>query len=103
MENLDHQAWRSGTQADDAHIIDVRTEPEWQDGIIPNAQLLDIYRAEEFMAALEGLDKSKSYYLYCRSGARSGQACMIMQSRGFEKVYNLSGGVLEWYGELVDP
>jgi rhodanese-related sulfurtransferase len=48
---------------------------------------------------LEALDKSKNYYVYCRSGNRSGQACAIMQSVGFETAHNLVGGFMEWTGD----
>ena len=37
------------------------------------------------------LDKDKTYYLYCRSGNRSGQAARIMKSKGFDNVYNVGG------------
>ena len=47
------------------------------------------------------LDVSKSYYIYCRSGNRSNQACAVMQQLGFEKTYNLLGGFNEWEGEVV--
>ncbi|NNK81293.1 MAG: rhodanese-like domain-containing protein [Flavobacteriales bacterium] len=103
MENLDQEEWQQGSDAKDAVIIDVRSAEECEEGIVKGAQILDIYRADEFMKALESLDKSKEYYLYCRSGNRSGQACMIMESRGFTKTYNLSGGILEWEEELVEP
>ena len=53
------------------------------------------------MDNLEALDKSKNYYVYCRSGARSAKACEIMNSIGFENAYNLLGGFLEWDGEVV--
>jgi rhodanese-related sulfurtransferase len=33
---------------------------------------------------------------YCRSGARSAQACAYLMSRGYEQVLNLRGGVLDW-------
>jgi rhodanese-related sulfurtransferase len=62
--------------------------------------MLDIFRPDEFMSALKDLDKSKAYYLYCRSGNRSGQACTIMESQGFSRTFNLNGGMLEWEGEL---
>ena len=50
---------------------------------------------------LDKLDKSKHYYLYCRSGNRSGQACALMNARGFSAAYNLMGGMIEWEGEVT--
>jgi len=49
------------------------------------------------------LDKTKKYYVYCRSGGRSGQACNIMQQMGFGNTYNLIGGIMEWEGPIVMP
>lgn len=40
--------------------------------------------------------KEKEVICYCRSGNRSGQACMILDTLGFTKTKNLSGGMLEW-------
>jgi rhodanese-related sulfurtransferase len=34
--------------------------------------------------------------VYCRSGGRSGQAAMILETMGFSNVKNLTGGVLAW-------
>jgi rhodanese-related sulfurtransferase len=49
------------------------------------------------------LDKSKNYYVYCRSGARSEQACHLMSQMGFENTFNLLGGIMQWQGEVVSP
>lgn len=40
--------------------------------------------------------KSTEIICYCRSGNRSGQACLLLESMGFENVKNLTGGMLEW-------
>ena len=40
--------------------------------------------------------KNDEIIVYCRSGNRSGQACLIMESAGFTNVRNLTGGMLEW-------
>ena len=40
--------------------------------------------------------KNKEIILYCRSGNRSGQACLILDSLGFEHTFNLQGGMLAW-------
>jgi rhodanese-related sulfurtransferase len=51
------------------------------------------------MEAAKQMDTSKNYYVYCRSGARSAQACAILNTLGFKKTYNLMGGFMEWRGE----
>ena len=101
MEDLTQKVWVEQLENDDnAAIMDVRTAAEVSYGKIPNSIHLDFYRGQEFIAELEKLDKSKNYYLYCRSGQRSGQACRMMEQLGFENAYNLMGGMLQWEGEV---
>src|SRR6187397_2786490 len=40
--------------------------------------------------------KNDEIIIYCRSGNRSGQACLILETIGFTNVKNLTGGMLEW-------
>ena len=100
--NLTQEDWVSQFEADEnAVILDVRTEAEYNEGSIPNAINMDIYEGQVFMENLETLDKSKNYYVYCRSGARSAKACEVMNNLGFDNAFNLLGGFLEWDGEVV--
>lgn len=103
MADLTQEDWRKQLESDpDAVILDVRTDEEMEEGYIPGAIQIDIYRGQGFLDEVEKLDKSKSYYVYCRSGNRSGQACTLMQGKGFERTYNLVGGMLEWDGEVAE-
>lgn len=100
MADLSQEAWASQLAEDPKSVIlDVRTAGEVSEGIIPGAIHLDIFMGQGFLDGLEALDKSKNYYVYCRSGNRSGQACAIMNSVGFETTHNLIGGFMEWTGE----
>ena len=102
--NLKQEDWVSQLEADtNAVILDVRTEEEWNDGIIPNAINIDIYKGQGFIYAVEELDKSKNYYVYCKAGGRSEQACNIMNQLGFENTYNLVGGMMQWRGDVAKP
>lgn len=102
--NLEQQDWVSQFEGDDnAVILDVRTEDEWNDGIIENAINIDIHQGQVFIDAIEALDKNKNYYVYCRSGARSAKACEIMNELGIKNAYNLTGGILAWSGDVVAP
>jgi len=54
-----------------------------------------------FFDKIRNLDKSISYFVYCRSGRRSLEACYMMYEFGFNDVYNLKNGILGWKGEIV--
>ncbi|WP_299529281.1 rhodanese-like domain-containing protein [Ulvibacterium sp.] len=101
--DLSQEEWEEQLENDDnAFILDVRTPEEVDEGYIPNAVNIDIYLGQEFVDELEKLDKEKNYYVYCRSGNRSRQACAIMNSIGIKNAYNLEGGILEWEGDLIE-
>jgi len=100
MADLSQEAWASLLKEDTQSVVlDVRTLDEVSEGVIPGAIHLDIFMGQGFLDGLEKLDKSKNYFVYCRSGNRSGQACAIMQSVGFETAHNLVGGFMEWTGD----
>jgi len=83
---------------ENAFLLDVRSEEEYEDSHIPNSKLLNIRNPQSFMDGLQNLDKSKNYYVYCHSGVRSVQACEIMKTFEFKNLYNLLGGISEWTG-----
>ncbi|TYB75730.1 rhodanese-like domain-containing protein [Bizionia myxarmorum] len=102
MADLTQKAWREQLEQDSqAIILDVRTDEEVSEGMIPNAIQMDIYDAPAFMSSIQELDKTKAYYVYCRSGARSAQACSIMNQLGIANTYNLEGGFTDWTGDVV--
>ena len=93
MYNISKEEWKKRISEDDnAVILDVRTPEEWAEGVIPNTLKINIM-ASDFMEKANELDKSKSYYVYCRSGGRSGQACNVLESLGCVAAFNLIGGV----------
>ncbi len=103
MNELAPDAWAElQEQTSESVILDVRTAEEFESGYIKGALNMDIRGGADFLASIESLDKSKSYFVYCRSGARSGQACQLMSQMGFSAVYNLDGGVLAWEGDLEE-
>lgn len=100
MKELTQKEWQEKLDKDsNAVILDVRTEEEVEEGYIPNSKNIDIYKGQGFINEVEKLDKSKHYYIYCRSGKRSSQACTLLDQMGFEETYNLLGGFSEWDGE----
>ncbi len=75
----------------DAILLDVRTPAEFSSGTLSGALNMDIMTFN-FAQKVEKLDKTKTYFVFCRSGNRSGQACKIMHKMGFD-VRNLNGGI----------
>jgi rhodanese-related sulfurtransferase len=81
-------------------ILDVRHKHEFDEQKIPNAMNMDVLHPN-FKDKIAQLDKNKSYYVYCRSGARSAKACGIMADLGFTNVHNLKGGIMAYTGKTV--
>ena len=103
MTDLTSSEWQAQIAQDtEAVILDVRTQEEVDEGYIPNSLHMDIYEPAAFMDAVNALDKEKNYYIYCRSGGRSAQACAILHSVGIQTTYNLVGGISDWDGEIAN-
>jgi len=103
MADLSQEEWTKQLEEDNNSVVlDVRTQDEVDLGIIPNAIHIDIHKGQGFIDDIEKLDKTKTYFVYCRSGARSGQACSIMNQIGFENAFNLMGGFNDWQGEIAN-
>lgn len=78
-----------------ATIIDVRTESEYNEGHIEDAILLTLDTINESTA--KNKIKNKDFYVivYCKSGGRSNQAQELLTSLGYTNVYNL-GSISNW-------
>lgn len=83
--------WKQKIEEEPGIIIDVRTQNEFDQGHLANVDLHYDFNSGEFGEKVDELDKNKTYYLYCRTGNRSGQAAQIMKNQGFEKVHNIGG------------
>ena len=74
---------------EDAVVVDVRESAEFVGGHIPLPQL------DQRLPELEKF-KGRSIIVNCASGNRSSSACGRLRRAGFEKVFNLSGGIAAW-------
>jgi rhodanese-related sulfurtransferase len=102
MQNLTNKEWTEAVSKDESSVvIDVRTDDEVAEGIIEKAMQLDIHQPQAFMEGLNDLDKNKNYYVYCRAGSRSSQACQIMEQLGFQNTFNLTDGFSNWDGPVA--
>lgn len=76
-------------------LLDIRTPEEFLAGHLKNAINIDYY-ASDFQNQLGKLDKAQTYLVYCRSGSRSSTAIQMMKTLGFQRVYELEGGINSW-------
>ncbi len=95
VTNLNVSEFANVLATEDVVILDVRTPAEFADGHIADSINIDA-QSGNFAAEIEGLDKTKTYAVYCRSGNRSGTATQIMAEAGFSKLYNMNGGTIDW-------
>jgi len=79
----------------DVQIVDVREPDEFNGplGHVPGAKLVPL---GGLVANANQLSKEKPIVTVCRSGARSAQATVLLGKAGFDRVANLSGGMLRW-------
>ncbi|WP_298264825.1 rhodanese-like domain-containing protein [uncultured Lutibacter sp.] len=76
-------------------IIDIRTPNEFLEGHIDGAVNIN-YFDKNFLDEISKLDKTKPIFMYCRSGNRTSSASKKISKLGFEQVYDLQGGILNW-------
>ncbi|MCH6234276.1 rhodanese-like domain-containing protein [Cognataquiflexum rubidum] len=105
VEEVDAVTFKNLLASGNGIVLDVRTPEEVAQGIIPDAYVIDIYQSG-FEEKLQSLPKDKEVYVYCAVGGRSRQAADVLLNNGFTKVYNLSGGIVDWRRngfEVVKP
>lgn len=96
IDTLAPQAFIKQAKADTtAIILDVRTPGEYKEEHLAGARQLDFLNTSVFDAGIKQLDNTHTYYVYCRSGKRSHNACIKMKKQGF-KVFDMEGGILNW-------
>ena len=83
--------WVSETK--DLVLIDVGSPGDFAEGHVPGSISLP---GASFKEKSKDLSKGKTYILICPTGSRSARAVNLMIEQGFEKVYNLKGGITDW-------
>ena len=76
-------------------VIDIRSPREFQQNHIEGAININYYDSD-FLDKISKFDKAKPIFIYCLSGSRSSSASRKLARSGFEKVYDLEGGVISW-------
>jgi len=86
-------------EGEDIQLLDVRSQAEFAQGIIEGGEFVPLHTIP---LKMNDLSKDKTIVFYCRSGARSAQACAyVSQNTGVEAL-NLRGGIISWYQSGYD-
>jgi sulfur-carrier protein adenylyltransferase/sulfurtransferase len=88
-------------RGDPLTVIDVREPFEWEIGNLApqGARLIPLGQLEDRVGEI---DPAEEVVVHCRSGKRSADAVRLLQEHGFERAWNLEGGILAW-SDRVDP
>jgi rhodanese-related sulfurtransferase len=82
---------------EDAVVLDVRTDGEFNQGHIVNAVHVPQKSVPESLGKLEKY-RARPIITACRTGQLAATAGNTLRKNGFERVYNLQGGLLAWEG-----
>ena len=96
FEILKYSDFKNKIESDDVILIDVRTPMEYSQGHIQGSVNVDFKEEKDFQNYFKNLDKSETIFLYCRSGNRSKKSAEKLIDLGFNKIYDLDGGFIEW-------
>lgn len=98
VRSVSAQTFNREISDNDVEIVDVRTPEEYAEGYIGGAINIDVQSPDFSKEAAMALDRTKTIYVYCRSGKRSLKAAEELMKLGY-KVVNLKGGIMEWTGD----
>ncbi len=96
MQNISVEQLKTRLDAGEKiHLIDVREDAERAEYNI-GGEHFRLRRIQDM--AIEEIEhlKDEEVICYCRSGNRSGMACLMLEHLGFKNTANLTGGMLEW-------
>lgn len=92
---IDVATFSTAISKENVQLIDVRTEEEWQEGHLKNAQRFEINNPN-WDEQIATLDKTKPVYVYCAKGVRSARSAKQLKKAGFTEIYDLDGGIIAW-------
>ena len=93
INEVDVDELHSLISSDDVVLVDVRSHAEVAQGSIPGASHLPLHLLP---LQLNQLPSDKKVVFYCRTGARSAQACLYAANQGSDNTINLRGGIVAW-------
>ena len=84
-------------RGDDLLVIDVREPAEWAVARIDGARLIPLATLPD---ASPTLDRSRELVVHCHHGVRSAAAVRYLRAEGFDRIWNLAGGIARWSADV---
>lgn len=100
--HLPPQQWHEAMQDPDTIVLDTRNDYEVEIGKFKKAIDFKLEEFNEFPERLResGISKDKRVLIYCTGGIRCEKAILEMQHQGYNKVFQLEGGILNYLKEM---
>ena len=104
-EYIPPEDWNQLIADEEVMVLDTRNTYEHSIGSFKNAIQPETTNFREFPAWLDrvqasGLDKNKKVAMFCTGGIRCEKASSLMRSKGFENIYHLQGGILNYLEKI---
>ena len=94
IEEIDATELKARLASDEKiRLIDVRSDLEYKQGIIEGGEFMPLHTVP---LKVDEISDDVTNIIYCRSGQRSGQACMFLAEQAGIKAINLRGGIISW-------
>ena len=94
ITNISVEEVKNKFKDNNVQFIDVRTPGEYKGNHRPPFKNIPL---SNLSGKLDKLDQDKEIVVICQSGMRSAKAAKFLKKQGFEKIYNVKGGMSSWY------
>ena len=100
--HLSPKQWQKKIEEEEVQILDVRNHYETKLGKFKKAKVLDLDVFQDFPKKIKNssLKKDKPTLIYCTGGIRCEKVVGTLKKEGFEEVYQLEGGILNYLKEF---
>src|SRR6056297_208567 len=101
--HLNAELFNQLTDLEDTYVVDMRNHYEWEVGHFKEAVLPDVETFRECLPQVEQMmsdKKDKHIVMYCTGGIRCEKASAYLKHQGFEHVYQLDGGIIQYAREV---
>lgn len=94
-----HELAQRQSETTSIMIVDVRTHMEYATGHVPHSVLAPLSELQQRIPELRQKSAGRDIAVICRSGNRSLSGAVMLKQAGFERVFNVSGGLIHWQGQ----